>query len=69
MFNEFATAEELVSAMILRGDLSPAAAEMDPEQVIDQLYEAEGRTPGDGVFRSAPERAARAYRELGQHLY
>jgi hypothetical protein len=55
MFNEFADAEEMINDMIFRGQLSPAAADMDPDEVIDQYNEANGLTPEDDDFLLDPE--------------
>jgi hypothetical protein len=55
MFTDFATAEEMISDMIFRGELSPSAAEMDPAQVIEQYNEANALTPADDGYLVDPE--------------
>lgn len=55
MFTEFATAEEMISDMIFRGELSPAAAEMDPADVVEQYNQANALTPGDDDYLVDPE--------------
>ena len=55
MYNEFNTAEEMISDMIFRGQMSPAAADMDPAEAIDAYNEANALTPEDGDFLVDPE--------------
>ncbi|WP_312980580.1 hypothetical protein [Corynebacterium sp.] len=55
MFTDFATAEEMISDMIFRGELSPAAAEMDPAEVIEQYNEVNALTPDDDDYLIDPE--------------
>ena len=55
MFNEYADAEEMINDMIFRGELSPAAADMEPSEVIAQYNEANALTPDDPDFLLDPE--------------
>ncbi|MGP9623537.1 hypothetical protein ACT3S7_11270 [Corynebacterium sp. AOP34-AQ2-28] len=55
MFNDFTTAEEMISDMIFRGQLSPAAEDMDPAEVIEQYNELNALTPDDADYLIDPE--------------
>ena len=55
MFNEFNTAEDMIDDMIVRGELSPAAADMDPAEVIEAYNQASGLTPDDPDYLVDPE--------------
>ena len=50
MFTDFATAEEMISDMIFRGEPSPAAEDMDPAEVIEQYNQAHTLTQEDADY-------------------
>jgi hypothetical protein len=55
MYNDFNTAEEMIDDMIFRGQMSPAAADMDPAEAIAAYNEANALTPEDDDFLVDPE--------------
>lgn len=55
MYTDFHNAEEMISDMIFRGELSPAAADMDPAEAIAQYNQANALTPADDDYLVDPE--------------